>query len=41
MKGRDHLDDIGEDGRVILKLILWKWDWIGFIWFRIETSGSL
>jgi hypothetical protein len=32
LKGRDHLIELGVDGRVILKRILNKWDvrvWIG------------
>jgi hypothetical protein len=26
MKGREHVQDIGVDGRIILKLIFKKWD---------------
>jgi hypothetical protein len=36
VKGRDHSEDLGIDGSIIL-----KWMWIGFIWFRIGTSGGL
>jgi hypothetical protein len=43
LKGRDHSEDIGVDGMIILKRILeeqgWKM-WIGFIWLRIGTSGG-
>jgi hypothetical protein len=34
LKGRDHLEDLGVDRRIILKQILWRqvWRlWIGFI----------
>jgi hypothetical protein len=42
--GRDHSEDTGVDGRIILKWILGKWVWkvwIGFIWFGIQTGGWL
>jgi hypothetical protein len=41
--GRNHTEDLGVDGRIILKLILGKhfWRvWIGFIWLRIGTGGG-
>jgi hypothetical protein len=41
LKGRDHLDDLGIDGSVILKLVLGKEGeklWAGFIWVRIGTN---
>jgi hypothetical protein len=41
---RDHLEDLGVDGRIILKLISQRSDlgrWIGFIWLRIGTGGGL
>jgi hypothetical protein len=40
----DHLKDPGIDGRIILKLIVKKWDggaWTGLIWLRIGTGGGL
>jgi hypothetical protein len=41
--GRDHLEDLSIDGK-ILELVLWKKGgkmWTGFIWLRIGTSGGL
>jgi len=38
LKEGDHLEDLRVDGRVILKLILKKYDgraWTGFNWLRI------
>jgi hypothetical protein len=38
-----HLEDLGKDGRIILKLILNKWDlgkWNGFSSLRVGTSGG-
>jgi hypothetical protein len=43
MKGRDYFGDTGEDGRIILKLILKKQnktEWSGFIWCRSWTSDG-
>ena len=40
----DHLEDVGVDGRIILKGILKKSfarAWIGLLWLRIGTSGGL
>jgi hypothetical protein len=44
LMGRDHLEDLGVDGNIILQWILGKWCgrvWTGFIWLRIGTSGGL
>ena len=38
---RDHLEDVGVDVRIILRLIFSKWDvgaWTGLIWLRIQTG---
>jgi hypothetical protein len=44
MKRTDHSEDLGVDGRVILKLIFRKKGgkvWAGFIWLRIGTVGGI
>jgi hypothetical protein len=38
LKGRDHLEDLGIDGKAVFKFRLRKWGckwWIGLIWFRV------
>jgi hypothetical protein len=44
LKGRDHLEDIGVDGRIILKRIIWKYFgsvWTGFVCITIgPMAGS-
>jgi hypothetical protein len=37
-KGRNHSEDLGVAGRIILKLILGEGlrVWIGFVWLRIQ-----
>jgi len=37
------LGDSGEDGKIILRCIFWKWDvgvWTGLMWLRIGTGGE-
>jgi hypothetical protein len=44
LKGRDILDDLGVDGKIILDWILGTHGgkvWIGCIWLRIGTRGGL
>ena len=40
---REHLEDSGVDGRIILKRIFrkWKGEMGTLIWFMIETGGEL
>jgi hypothetical protein len=40
---KDHSEDLGIDGRIILKRILdnVRKLWTGFIWLRTGTSGGL
>jgi hypothetical protein len=44
LKGRNYLEDLSEDGKVILKCTFRKYGvrmWIGFIWLRLVSSGWL
>jgi hypothetical protein len=44
LTGRNHSDDLGVNGRIILEWILEKQGGklrIGFIWLRIGTRGRL
>ena len=43
MRERDRLENLGVDGRIILKLILQKYDrrtWAELFWLRIGTGGA-
>jgi hypothetical protein len=43
LKGRDHSENQGIDGRIIFKWILRKQgakEWTGFIWLMIGTGGD-
>jgi len=42
-EGKNHLEDPGIDGRIILKCIFRTWDvvvWTGSSWLRIGTDGE-
>jgi hypothetical protein len=44
LKGRDHLADVGVDGRIIFEWILEKLDgkvWTGYIWLMTGISGGV
>jgi hypothetical protein len=43
LKGRDHFEDVGADGKTELAWMLGKQDgkmWAGCTWLRVGTSGS-
>ena len=43
LRERDHLEDKGLDGTIILRWVFRKWDvglWTGSRWLRIGTGGE-
>jgi hypothetical protein len=43
VKGRDHSEDLGVHGRIIVEWFIGKQGrkvWAGCIWFRIGSSGG-
>jgi len=44
LTGRDHSDDLGVDGTIVLEWFLGKWGgklWTGCIWLRMGNSDRL
>jgi hypothetical protein len=44
LKGRDHFEDLGIDGKAVFKWRLRKWGckwWIGLIWFKVGSGYGL
>jgi len=44
LKGRDHFEDLGMDGKITLQWVLGKQSgkiWNRFIWLRIGTNGGV
>jgi hypothetical protein len=43
LRKRHHLEELGVDGRIVLRWIFRMWDgraWTGLIWLRIGTGGG-
>ena len=43
MREKDHLEESGENGSLILKCVFTKWDgeWTGLICLRLGTGGGV
>jgi len=44
LRERDNLEHLGTDRRIILKLMLKKWNWrrwTGFVWLKTGITGGL
>jgi hypothetical protein len=44
LKARENPEDLGVNGRIVLRWICWKACgrlWIGFMWLTIGTGGGL
>jgi hypothetical protein len=43
LRKRDHFEEPGADGRIVLRWIFRKWDvgaWTGLAWLRMWTGGG-
>jgi hypothetical protein len=43
LRKRNHVEDLGVDGTIILKRIFKNWDreaWIGLLWLRLQTGSA-
>jgi hypothetical protein len=43
LRERNHVEDLGVDGRIISKRIFKTWNgevWNGFRWLRLQTGGG-